>query len=324
MQIIPISKATVEQLLPLFKSAYVEESLGGSDLPSFSDVEPLTKQSLSRLIEKGSGLAVEEDGELCGYMIGVPVDGLFGSEPGIVVLLHAHAAKVGMKEIVYSVLYEQLAQIWTSQGRTSHAVVLFAHDQITNDFFYENGFGKRCVDAITRVKNDTFSVSNIEIHEATNETIPLIAPLHLEHVRYYRQAPIFMPNGDIDPIKDLTQWVAQKNHHLWYATLNHEVVGYMRIQPTGETVISRSQNMMNITGAYVDPKYRGQHISKALLYEVHRYLAQNGYEYLGVDYESINPQGNRFWSLHFTPYTFSLTRRIDERILPFLQEKSEQ
>ena len=44
-------------------------------------------------------------------------------------------------------------------------------------------------------------------------------------------------------------------------------------------------------------------------------LSDNQIPLVGVDYESINPKGNRFWFKHFLPYTYSLVRRIDERIL---------
>jgi len=41
-------------------------------------------------------------------------------------------------------------------------------------------------------------------------------------------------------------------------------------------------------------------------------LKTQGYTRLGVDFESINPTAYGFWLKHFTAYTYSVVRRIDE------------
>jgi hypothetical protein len=41
----------------------------------------------------------------------------------------------------------------------------------------------------------------------------------------------------------------------------------------------------------------------------------------GVDFESFNLSGNAFWNRYFSPYTYSLARRIDENILKIPIEK---
>lgn len=43
-------------------------------------------------------------------------------------------------------------------------------------------------------------------------------------------------------------------------------------------------------------------------------LEKEGYTRLGVDFESINPTADRFWSKYFAAYTQGVVRRIDERI----------
>jgi len=42
---------------------------------------------------------------------------------------------------------------------------------------------------------------------------------------------------------------------------------------------------------------------------------KEGYAYLGVDYESLNPTAYAFWQKYFSAYTHGLVRRIDEHIL---------
>ena len=71
---------------------------------------------------------------------------------------------------------------------------------------------------------------------------------------------------------------------------------------------------MHICGAYIYPEYRGTGIYNNLLAYVIDKLKKEKYKRCGVDFESINPNANRFWLKYFIPYTYSLTRRIDERI----------
>ncbi|MEC9484872.1 MAG: hypothetical protein UMR38_03220 [Candidatus Izemoplasma sp.] len=39
---------------------------------------------------------------------------------------------------------------------------------------------------------------------------------------------------------------------------------------------------------------------------------------LGVDYETMNPLARVFWEKYFTPYTKTVTRRIDEGMLEII------
>jgi len=105
---------------------------------------------------------------------------------------------------------------------------------------------------------------------------------------------------------------------LWIARVDGEPLGYIRIEPDGESFVSRHPSVMNITGAYVVEGRRGSGVGVSLLAELQQWLIQNGYKLCGVDFESINTLGSRFWTRRFTPYTYSMVRRIDERILEHL------
>ena len=71
--------------------------------------------------------------------------------------------------------------------------------------------------------------------------------------------------------------------------------------------------MMNICGAYCMPEYRGTGIFNNLLAYLVTTLKSEGYTRLGVDFESFNPTARGFWLKHFTEYTNSVVRRIDEK-----------
>jgi hypothetical protein len=44
-------------------------------------------------------------------------------------------------------------------------------------------------------------------------------------------------------------------------------------------------------------------------------LKTKRYTRLGVDFESINPTAYGFWLKYFDAYTYSVVRRVDEKIL---------
>ncbi len=303
------------EMILVFKENYLEAKEKITYLPPFDEIMPLLTKSLSKYIEKGLGLIASDNGNIVGYMCGMHTGPLFGNNEGIVVPLHGHACLNQYLNHALPNLYKNNASLWVSKGYVSHAIVIFADNKEEASFWFENGFGKRCSDAIIKTKQIEHSSSSIKIIKATNEDLYLVAPLHHDHHLYYRQSPIFMPNEEEDALLDLKTWLNHDNHHLWYAVQQGNVLGYMRLQPNGESIVSYASSMMNITGAYVKPEFRNLRIGNLLLSTIKNWLFDKNIELCGVDYESINPSGRIFWEKHFTPYTISLSRRIDERIL---------
>jgi len=127
-----------------------------------------------------------------------------------------------------------------------------------------------------------------------------------------------MPRSNFDPIEEHINWITQEGNHEWVAYRNNNPIGIMRLCTEAESFVSCHSSVMNIQDTYVIESERGNGIGSALLNTVQQWLIENGYPLCGVDYESINPQAKYFWGKYFTPYTYSLVRRIDERILPYL------
>ena len=91
-----------------------------------------------------------------------------------------------------------------------------------------------------------------------------------------------------------------------------KIIAYMEFEYEGENFVSWMPGTGNICGAYCLPKYRGTGTAQALLdYMIHT-IQQEGFIRLGVDCETFNPTAIGFWSKHFTQYTTSVVRRIDE------------
>jgi len=224
------------------------------------------------------------------------------------------AVKENHKEI-YQQLYRKVAKIWVDREIMQHAITLYAQDKLTLETWFWLGFGMRCVDGIREVTPTNDEKPEITIKKAKISDVESLEIIDQKHNKYYRSSPLFMPVEEENSVDHLTRWLNEENHHLWIAYNGDQVIGYMRIEPTGESYIVEYKDVMNVTGAYVDPTHRGKGIGACLLDSIQSWLLSNNYSLCGVDYESFNISGSRFWGKYFTAYTYSLVRRIDERIL---------
>lgn len=308
----------LDDMLFIFKQNYIREQHAHESFVSFDDIKEETKLRLTHMLDHHSGFAVTLDNHLIGYLIGFETGPLFGEDLGVVVPLHGHGSIIEKQKMIYQLLFEHAALYWTKNKIFSIAITMFAHDEKLKQFWFENGFGMRCVDGIRHLDDMKMTNNNIIIKEIKENDIDDLFDLHHKHNLSYRRSPLFMPNADEDPKADLLSWLNGQYRYIFGAYLNKIPVGYMRIEETGESVISHAASMMNITGAYVDPNYRDQMIGSELLRYINTWTKNHQYHFLGVDYESINPEANHFWKKYFKPYTVSLTRRIDENIYKYL------
>ncbi len=283
-------------------------------LPNAADYRLEIGQSMERLFRLGTGLLALQSHRVVGFLAGYPVDGLFGDCRGVYSPLYGHSTVPENRRQIYDILYEKAAELWVQSRLFSHALTLFAYDTAATADWFWRGFGMRCVDAVRPSASLVQAQPNLAMRKMTKATVPEIADLHSQHNLYYRGAPIFMPNIWEDPVTDLQEWLDGSNHHLWAAYQGGHPVGYIRIEPDGESFISLHPSVMNITAAFVLPRLRGSGVGTLLWSTAAEWSQQEGYRLLGVDYEAINPAARRFWGRHFDPYTCSVTRRVDERI----------
>jgi GNAT superfamily N-acetyltransferase len=305
----------IELAVELVKSAYKEEREFIEFLPESDVYTDMLKGAVEYLFSAGNGIIATEDNELVGFMVGFEPEQLFGKNKGIYVPLFGHGCKKERREQLYREMYKYAADKWVGEERTSHAITIFAHHRETVDLWFWQGFGLRCVDAVRKVEAIGVNSSDARIVKAEVKNIPDLIYIHKEHNAYYRKAPIFMPNEEVDIVQELTELLETENSHMWIAYKDNSVVGYMVLQDSAESFISEYEKLMNVKNTYVCESERNSGVGVMLLQAVQSWLKEEGYTLCGVDYESINALGSSFWNKHFTPYTYSLTRRIDERIL---------
>lgn len=309
----------IQESISIFYEEYNEVCQSNHLVPRLENSDFITSQ-LTDLINCGLGFIALLDDKVVGYITGWPVNEFFGTANGVFVPLFGHGAVKEGRRKIYQELYSYASRMWVEKGLINHVITMFCVDKEFIDSWVLLGFGNRCNDAIrsTDALPEFKVCGNYSILKADKVHMPDIIQLCLQDARHFKKAPAFMVGDDEsveDIIKDFKEWLSQDNHHLWIAYDDGKAVGYMRIQETGESFISAHSDMMNITGAFVDEKYRGKGVSKMLLDNILYWLKQNGYYLCGVDYESINVTGSNFWNKYFKPYTYTMVRYVDDRIL---------
>ena len=314
MKIIDFTDRWIPAAMELAAANYREERCAVPVLPEMPALPPM-----DYLAENDLGVAAVQDGQLLGYLCAMGPWGPVFTTPsamGVFSPLHAHAAVLEDRIRIYQRMYQAAAEKWVHVGAVSHAIMLYAHDQASQEALFYYGFGMRCMDLIRETISEPFAVSDCNFRE-----LPPAEHSKLRHLRralseHLKRSPCFMA----DPPVLTDQWISRKELHpprVFVAEHSGNIVAYLEVQGEGENFISCARGTANICGAYCMLEFRGNGNMQGLLNYMQTVLQPKGYTRLGVDCESFNPTALHFWRKHFTEYTHSLVRRIDENILRY-------
>lgn len=311
MKITPFGKAHIPQAERLAKLAYEEERASVPDLPALSAFP-----SLEEFTENGLSVSLLEGDRLLGFLCPYPArDNFFGLCKGVYVPIHGHGAVEENRAALYDRLYQGAAERWVAEGILTHCIGLYHHDAVTVSSFFQNGFGGRCVDAIRRVSPIGGAIAgNLDIRVIGSGDASLYQPLANAIHDHFRRSPIFMPLGAVS-LEQAKAELAEEGSLFLGVYEDGAITSYLKLLPEGENFMTAYPCVYNITGAYTLPARRGGGAYPALMAKAMEWMEARGYTHCGVDYESFNPTARLFWEKHFTPYTASLVRRIDERII---------
>ncbi len=270
------------------------------------------------------GVAALQDGALLGYLCALPVEAMFGQCRGAYSPLWAHGAACSPRE-VYPRLYEAVGGDWVRSGCLTHSITLYAHDAEALAAWFDLGFGGRCVDAVRPLGPvEGAGATGLTLRRADERDAEALQPLFAALDGALSRPPLFMPVFSLPTLEQVRSVLAADDAWVWAAFDGAEAIGYLLLRPEAETFVAADPGTRNICGAYVREDRRGSGVAAALLQTVVDALAAEGFARCGVDYESFNRLGNRFWGRHFTRYTTSATRRIDERILWANEERLQE
>lgn len=320
MMVEPFTESHVEEAAQLVLVAYRAEHEAVPALPAPASCVDAVTEQIAGLTGTGlAGFAAVAGGRLLGFLAGYPAPELFSSRPGVYIPVCGHGATGPDRRLVYHHLYQVASAAWVRPGRLMHSLSVFAHDTEALDAWYWLGFGLRCVDAVRPLAPvEGVPAGPLEVRKARPDDALALYGLHCAHRGYYRNAPLFMPQVEIESsLADFRHWLAEADHHLWAAwSKDGHLVSYLRIeQGGGNSFAFKNPQTYNICGAYTTEAARRSGAGTLLLSAVVEWLRGQHAERLGVDYESFNVIGSRFWAKHFTPFLLSPARYIDDRIL---------
>ncbi len=313
MKVIKFKKEHILEAETLICKTYNEERAFAEALPSFEN-----GLDLSYFAENDFSVAAVDDNKIIGILCSYPpFDNAFRATnvKGAFSPMGANAAIKENREKIYAAMYQSVGEKWVKAGAVSHAICMFAHDEKLQHEFFRLGFGLRCMDAIREMKEiQCANVFGYNFYELSENEFEKIYPLYVKLYEHYKKSPFFMNRQEAD-IGDFLNSAKENDARFFVAIYQGKICAYFEVENTGETCICDSKNYVHIYGAYCLPDYRGKGIVQNLLNYVISTLKSDGYTMLGVDFESINPTAYGFWTKYFVPYTHSVVRRIDERIL---------
>lgn len=314
MQILDFTKEWLPQAQRLAEENYAEARAAVPVLPE-SALPPL-----DHFAENGMGAAAVENGVLLGFLGGfLPFRPVYCTPDtaGVWSPLHAHGVQKENREKIWQRLYQAAGEKWAKAGAASHSITLYTQDLDAQKALYFYGFGARCTDLMRPLTEiPAQDHPGIRFAELSAENAALLRPLRHALVDHLGKSPCFMKHDETGTTGFLDRREADPPR-MCAAFCGDLPIAYMELDDEGENFASCVPGTGNICGAYCLPEYRGQGIAQALLNAVIRTLRQEDYTRLGVDCETINPTAVHFWRKHFTPYTTSVVRRIDENAVRF-------
>lgn len=310
MTITDFEKVHIKEAQMLGLANYNEEKANAAALPEleqFPDLEPFASNGLGVAAFEGERMI----GYLCCYS---PRNHAFGSQAkGVFSPIQAHGAVKENRGIIYQRMYQAAAQKWVEHNIAYHSIALYAHDCQAQNAMFTYGFGRRCVDAVRAMESIPCRLSQgIVYAELSSGMSDKVRQLRLMLAEHMGKSPCFM----CSVMNNFEQSLAEKemeDNRIFVAEDAGKVIAFVEVSDEAETfAATETEDMCNICSAFCLPEYRGRDIYQNLLNYMINQMKNEGYNRLGVDYESFNPTANAFWPKYFTEYTHSVVRRIDE------------
>ena len=264
--------------------------------------------------EGASGVVAVRDGEIAGYLVGVPLDETWG--PNIWVESAGHA--VAAPELVRD-LYGAAAARWVAEGRTSHYAMVPATDPELVDAWFRLGFGHQHVHAIREpLAEAPTPPEGIVLRPARREDIDVLARVELSLGEHQLLSPVFsrmtLPSldearaewdEDFDDPK-YTTFVAERD-----GTLLGSAIGCAIEDSSTHRSLALPRGAGFLGFAAVLPEHRGLGAGRLLGEAVLAWAGEEGYPAVATDWRMTNLLSSRTWPrLGSRPTFYPLHRAI--------------
>lgn len=269
---------------------------------------------LEHFANNGLGVVACDKGRMVGFLCCYePWENAFNSKAkGTFSPIHAHGSVKEDRGKIYQRMYQVAAKKWVKNRITYHSIALYAHDQVAINAMFTYGFGLRCIDAIRPMEALGIQCNNeVIFEELSKEEVAKVREMRKLLSEHLGDSPCFMYSTQ----EVFEGWLSRaegRDTRLFVAMDGEKAIAFVEVADDGENFATEVSDICNICGAFCLPEYRGKGIYQSLLNFTILKLKDEGYNLLGVDFESFNPNANMFWTKYFTPYTNSVVRRIDE------------
>ena len=310
-KIVKFSESYIQQARELVLADYDEERAAVAALPAFDEIPD---EAFEGFVENGLGVVMlDGDGKMLGFLCcDDPWGNAFGSAAmGTFVPAYGHGAVAENRGAIYKRLYQAAAKVWVGAGIAYHAVGLWAHDAQVTDAFFTYGFGLRCIDAVRPLVNfDHQTPESVTFGELAKGEESKVREMRRALSDHLGESPCFVGSP-----ADFENWIVRaetRDSQLFVALQDAEPIAFIEVTEDGESFASGHDSMRNICGAFCMPEHRGKGVMQGLLNYVITQMRANGFDALGVDFESYNPESSGFWLKYFQAYGYTVFRRIDE------------
>jgi GNAT superfamily N-acetyltransferase len=207
-------------------------------------------------------------------------------------------------------LYAAASARW--EGRSVHAVTLWAHEPEVEAAWHGLGFGRAVVDAVRGLEPPARRARGVTVRPAGPRDAFLLARLERALWEHLSAPPVSRSHPPPGGRAEAARRLAEPAQPVWLAEVDGAPAGYISLQPSDDAPASlRSPSLVRCDGAFVAPEHRGRGVATTLLGKALHWAAAAGFSGCSLDYESANLPAARFWPASgFAAVLHSVGRRI--------------
>jgi GNAT superfamily N-acetyltransferase len=281
-------------------------------LPDAWEDPATVAKAMARLVERGAGLAVGDDGELVAFQAAITLDGHGGRWAYTPDIGHAAPGPLGPR--LRERLYTDLAPDWLRAACPEHAITIHAHDVEVQAAMACLGFGQSVIDLVGRLDplDPGPLPEGVTVRRAGPADAVAVAELDAALRRHLAGSPIFLRPGPAPSPEVARRELDDAAIATIVAERDGRAVAYLRIGPCARDVamVVRDPTTASVTAAMTREELRGTGIASHLLDAALARARDAGYARWPVDHEFANREGGRFWARHATPAAVSMSRRL--------------
>ena len=311
LQIVSLEEKHLEDAAELVTMRYHSLRSRLPALPARCEQPQAILELLRDLPVEAGGVAAVRGNRLVGFLTGMALPEFMGQR-SVYSPDWANGVAPDQSRRITEEMYTRLSDRWVADGCYAHFVSVMAHDRQDVEAWNWLGFGLVNVDGVRPLTSIRAGSAGVEVRQATAQDARELCELGRALERHVAVAPTFW----LHELEDFGERLNNPGNMAWLAHEAGKTVGFIALEPGEECdcALLRDEKTTHISGAFTVEAARGRGVAAALLDQALTWARAQGYARCAVDFESANSLATRFWMRWFEPVSFSLERRIDERV----------